>query len=105
MASQGTNSRTNQIRLGYFIACRRKCSTNTLFTKKSLHEYENLCSLDCLGIEQKYKKNNEFVYGEFRKQLGRDSFANYEINLIWKEDYPPLRSNEVKSLGKILRKT
>ena len=46
-------------------------STNILFTKTSLHDYENLCSLDCLGIEEKHEKNNEFVYGE--PYLGRKS--------------------------------
>ena len=25
--------------------------TNMLFSKTSLHDYEKLCSLDCLGIE------------------------------------------------------
>ena len=54
-----------------------------------------------MGIEEKHEKNNEFVYGEFRKQLGRDSLGNYETNLIWKENHPPLRSNEVNSLGRL----
>ena len=72
-----------------------------MFSKTSLHDYENLCSLDCLGIEEKHEKNNEFVYGEFRKQLGRDSFGNHKTNLIWKENHPPLRSNEVNSLGRL----
>ena len=70
-----------------------------MFTKTSLHDYENLCSLDYLGIEEKQEKNNEFVYGEFRKQLGQDSLANYEANLIWKENDLPLRNKEVNSLG------
>ena len=72
-----------------------------MFTKTSLHDYENLCSLDCLGIEEKHEKNNEFVYGEFRKQLGWDSFGNYETNLIWKDNHPPLCSNEVNSPGRL----
>ena len=76
-------------------------SSNILFNKTSLHNYGNLCSLDCLGIEKKHEKNNEFVYGEFRKQLGQDSLRNYETNLIWKESYPPLRSNEVNSFGRL----
>ena len=41
-------------------------STNILFTKTSLHDCENLCSLDCLYIEEKQERN-EFVYREFRK--------------------------------------
>ena len=72
-----------------------------MFTKTSLHGYENLCSLDYLGIEEKHEKKNEFVYGEFRKQLARDSLRNYEPNLIWKENHPPLRSNKVNSLGRL----
>ena len=70
-----------------------------MFTKTSLHDYENLRSLDYLIIEEKHEKTYEFVYGEFRKQLSRDSVGNYETNLIWKENHPPLRSNEVNSLG------
>ena len=75
--------------------------TNIFFSKTSLHDYENLCSLDCLGIEKKHEKNNEFVYGEFRKQLSRDSAGSYGTNLIWKENHPPLRSNEANSLGRL----
>ena len=75
--------------------------TNILFTKTFLHDYENICGLDCLDIEEKQEKNNEFVYGEFRKQLDRYSPGNYETNLIWKENHPSLRSNEVNSLGRL----
>ena len=90
-------------KLGWVILSPRKenTSTNIFFTKTSLHDCEKLCSLDCFGIEEKHQKNNEFVYGEFRKQIGQDSFGNYETNLIWKENHPPLRSNEVNSLGRL----
>ena len=30
--------------------------TNLLFSKTSLHDYKNLCSLDCLDIEENYVK-------------------------------------------------
>ena len=30
--------------------------TNLLFSKTSLHDYKNLCSLECLGIEENYVK-------------------------------------------------
>ena len=90
-------------KLGWVILSPRKenTSTNIFFTKTSLHDCEKLCSLDCFGIEEKHQKNNEFVYGEFRKQIGQDSFGNYETNLIWKENHPPLRSNEVNSLDRL----
>ena len=87
-------------KLGWVILLpgKENASTNILFTKTSLRDYENLCSLDCV---EKHEKSNEFVYGKFRKQLGRDSVGNYEIKLIWKENHPPLRSNEVNSLGRL----
>ena len=90
-------------KLGWVILLpgKENASTNILFTKTSIHDYENLCSLDCFGIEEKHEKNNQFVYGEFRKQLGWDSFGNYETNLIWKENHLSLRSNEVNSLGRL----
>ena len=83
-------------KLGWVILSpgKENASTNVLFTKTSLHGYENLCSLDYWGIEEKHEENNEFVYGELRKQLCRDSLRNYE-------NHPPLRSNEVNSLGRL----
>ena len=54
-----------------------------------------------MGIEEKHEKNSEFVYRGFKKQLVWDSFGNYETNLIWKENHPPLPSNEVNSLSRL----
>ena len=54
-----------------------------------------------MDIEEKHEKNNEFVYGEFRKHLGWNSLGNYETNLIWKETHLPLRINELNSLGRL----
>ena len=73
---------------------------NILFTRTPLHDYENLCSSDYLGIEEKHAKNNEFVYREFIKELDRDSIWNYETNIIWKENHLQLCSNEGSSLGR-----
>ena len=42
-------------KLGWVVLLpgKENASTNILFTKTSLHDYENVCSLDCLGIEEK----------------------------------------------------
>ena len=90
-------------KLGWVILSpgKENASTTILFTKTSLHDYENLRSLDSLGIEEKHEENSEFVYGGFRKQLVWHSFGNYETNLIWKENHPPLPSNELNSLSKL----
>ena len=68
---------------------KENASTNILFTKT------------CGYWREKNDETNEFVYGEFRKQASRESVANYETDLIWKENYPPLRSNEVNSFDRL----
>ena len=68
---------------------KENASTNILFTKT------------CGYWREKNDETNEFVYGELRKQASRESVANYETDLIWKENYPPLRSDEVNSFGRL----
>ena len=90
-------------KLGWVILSPEKenASTNILFTKTPLHDYENLCILNCLGIKEKREKNKGFVCVELRKYLGWDYLGNYETNLIWKENHLPLRRNEVNSLSRL----
>ena len=38
-----------------------------------IHDYEKLCSLDCLGVSEKQNKPDDYVYEKFREQLGRGS--------------------------------
>ena len=52
-----------------------------LFSKTFLHDYEKLCSLDCVGTEDRRDDSN-YVYEEFQKQLGRGPGGIYETNLI-----------------------
>ena len=74
--------------------------TNILFSKTSLYDYEKLCSLDCLGIEETRDDNN-YVYEEFEKQVGRGPEGFYETNLIWKDNHPPLKNSRSNSLGRL----
>ena len=41
---------------------KKNASTNTLFTKTSLHDYKNICSLYCLGIEEKHEKKKTSLF-------------------------------------------
>ena len=69
---------------------------NMLFSKISLHDCEKLCSLDCLCIEERRVGSN-YVYEEFQKQLQRGPGGCYEMNLIWKDNHPPLKNNRFNS--------
>ena len=44
---------------------------NILFSQTSIHDYQKLCSLDCLGVSEEQHKPDDYVYKKFRKQLGR----------------------------------
>ena len=55
-----------------------------------------------MGIEErKMMKPTSLFTGNLEKKASRESVANYETDLIWKENYPPLRSNEVNSFGRL----
>ena len=51
-------------KLGWVILSpgKQNASTNILFTKTSLHAYESLCSLDCLGIEEKHEQKTTSLF-------------------------------------------
>ena len=56
-------------KFGWVIFSARQVTgiTNMSFSKTLLHDYEKLCSLDCLGIEERLDDIN-YVYEEFLKQ-------------------------------------
>ena len=45
--------------------------TKMLFSKTAIHDYENLCNLDVVGIKDEHTKRDGKIYDEFQKQLGR----------------------------------
>ena len=40
---------------------------NMMFSKTSVHDYENLYSLDVLGVKEEHVRRDEVVYDEFKK--------------------------------------
>ena len=75
--------------------------TKMLFSNASVHDHENLCNLDVLGVKDEHTNRDGKIYDEFQKQLGRSDEGWYETNLIWKEKHPPLNNNKSSSLGKL----
>ena len=45
---------------------------NMLFFKTSPHGYENLCSVDVLGVMDEGVYQDKFVYDQFKKQVGQN---------------------------------
>ena len=75
--------------------------TNMMFSKTSVHNYENLCSLDVSGVKEEHVRRDEVVYDEFKKQLSQSPEGWYETNLFWKGKHPPLDANKFGSLGRL----
>jgi hypothetical protein len=57
-------------------------------------DYDRLCTLDVLGLEDSLPGAQGEVYKDFREQLTRHAVEGwYETNLTWKGNHPPLPSN------------
>ena len=81
-----------------------------LLTQTSQVEYEELCRLDVLGLEDTPRHDQSMVFSEFKEQLTRSPEGWYETTLPWKPNHPELPNNEygsmkrLKSLTKKLRR-
>ena len=74
-----------------------------LLTQTSHTDYEDLCRLDILGLEDRPEHDKQTVHAEFREQLIRDPEGWYETGLLWKKNHPPLPSNKESSLRRLDR--
>ena len=75
--------------------------TKMLLTQTSHVDYEELCRMDVLGLEDTPEHDQRAVYSEFREQLVRDPEGWYETSLPWKGNHPPLPNNEKVSLRRL----
>ena len=78
-----------------------KDSNKMLLTQTCTADYENLCRLDVLGLEDLPKNDQDMVYTEFKEQLRRDPGGWYETGLPWKGNHPPLPSNKQGSIQRL----
>ena len=68
-------------------------------TRSSLQDYEELCSLDVLGLEDKPAGDQQAVYSEFQKQLMRHTEGWYESGLCGKLATHPSLTTEMEASG------
>ena len=72
--------------------------TNMFMTKTSAVDYEALCRLDVLGLQDQPVGDQDLVYEEFKDQLVRNPEGWYETGLLWKGNHSPLPDNQHGSL-------
>ena len=75
--------------------------SNLYLTRSTDEDYDRLCSLDVLGIQDSPSSNTNSVYEDFKQQLVRSDEGWYETGLLWKTGHPPLPTNEKGSLARL----
>ena len=75
--------------------------SNVYLTKSSAADYEQLCNLDVLGLEDSPESDQGSVYGEFIEQLDRSEEGWYESGLLWKPGHGRLLTNEHGSIARL----
>ena len=75
--------------------------TNIMLTRNSTCDYDQLCRLDVLGIEDNPTGDQMHVYQEFQEQLERKPDGSYQTSLLWKPGHPPLNNNKSGSISRL----
>ena len=70
-------------------------------TRTSSTDYEQLCSLDVLGLQDRPDGDQQSVYKDFKEQLRRSDQGWYETGLLWKHGHDLLPNNKQGSLRRL----
>ena len=68
------------------------------FAHSSNGDYEMLCRLDVLGLQDTPTGDQSIVHSEFLEELQCSSEGCFEAALPWKGNHPPLPNNRAWSL-------
>ena len=75
--------------------------SNVYLTRTMSTDYEQLCSLDVLGLQDRPNGHQQTVYDDFKEQLRRSDEGWYETGLLWKHGHDLLPNNECGSLRRL----
>ena len=76
--------------------------TNLYLTQSSAADYEQLCKLDVLGLQDPGSEIDDLVYQRFKNQLKRNENGCYETGLLWKQDQKyQLGNNKAGSIARL----
>ena len=66
-------------------------------------DYQKLCSLDVLGLQEHGDENLNMVHEEFKELLQRKPDGSYITCLPWKSLHPPLKDNATIARARLER--
>ena len=72
-----------------------------LLTSSTSVDFDQLCSLDVLGLADSPAGDQLEVYQEFKEQLTRSPEGWYETGLPWKGNHPELPTNKTGSIRRL----
>ena len=67
---------------------------SSLYTRTSVSDFDRLCHIDVLGVEENHLNHDENVYKKLKQQLERNDGGWYETGLVWTENRVPLSNNK-----------
>ena len=70
-------------------------------TQTTSTDYDDLCRLDVLGLEDKPENDKGQVYAEFKQQWVSNNQGWYETSLPWQGNHPTLPTNEKGSISRL----
>ena len=73
----------------------------TMLTQTTHTDYEDLCRLDILGLQDAQEHDKSVVFEEFKERLTHSPESWYETTLTWKVNHPQLPSNKQGSLRRL----
>ena len=90
-----------QTKMGWVIMSpgRESELVTSQYTRTSVNDFNRLCDIDVLGVEENHLSHDENVYKKFKQQLERNEGGWYEAGLVWTENKVPLNNNKSGSLG------
>ena len=74
---------------------------NLTLLRTSRYDYEKLCNLGALGVQDIPKIHEDIVHTNFKEQLKLSDEGWYETRLMWKQGKENLRNNEIGSLRRL----
>ena len=72
-----------------------------MLSRTSIDDYEKLCNLDVLGVQDVQESDEDIVHNNFKQQLRQSTEGWYKIKLLWKNNKENLSNNKVMSLGRL----
>ena len=74
---------------------------SSLYARTSVSDFDRLCDMNVLGVEENHLSHDENVYKKFKQQLERNEGGWYKSGVVWTENKVPLNNNKSGSLGRL----